>query len=384
VLSKLRRLITPVLCLLVLGLLGRWLYYRQQNVVASYAFVRSAVVVVGSPLDAQIASVEVEPGQRVAEGVVLVRFNQLRERAEVERARAQWVEASVHVEVERKAVAALFRQAKVVEEETEARLGVQKAEARAADVAAQLAEAQERRTIDLRAAGIAPETEAEVASARRQEAFENALRAQGQLIVATSELGRAGVESARAEAGLARLQLLEASASTALATLKMAEAALELTLVRSARAGVVTRRLVEPGAAVAVGGPLLEVWHDDSTRIEAWIDESEYAALAVGGRALTMLTGLGDTVFPGRIEWLGVVTEAELREASFSLPLARMLAKSRWVRARIQLDQVDGRMLPGLTAAVSIPRSQPQPVPARDEALPPRRSPEVSLVEPAP
>jgi len=384
VLTKLRRLVTPVLCLLVVGLLGRWLYYRQQNVVASYAFVRSAVVVVGSPLDARIASVEVEPGQRVAEGDVLVRFNQLRELAEVEHARAEWYEASVHVEVERKAVAALYRQAKVVEQETQARLGVQESEARAADIAARLARVQEQRTIGLHAAGIAPETDAEVASARRQEALENANRAQGQLMLAASELGRAGVESAKAEAALARLRLLEAAASTALATLKTAEARLELTLVRAALAGVVTRRLVEPGAAVAVGGPLLEVWHDDTTRIEAWIDESEYADLAIGSRALTLLTGLGDTIFPGRIEWLGVVTEAELRDASFSLPLARMLAKSRWVRARIQLDQVDPRMLPGLTAAVSIPRRQAPVDAARDEPAPPKRSPEVSLAEPSP
>jgi hypothetical protein len=41
-------------------------------------------------------------------------------------------------------------------------------------------------------------------------------------------------------------------------------------------------------------------------------------------------------------------------------------------------------MLPGLTAAVSIPREQKRPEPPREDTPPPKRSPEVSLVEPAP
>jgi multidrug resistance efflux pump len=140
---------------------------------------------------------------------------------------------------------------------------------------------------------------------------------------------------------------------------RAAEAALALRTVYAARDGVVLRRLVEPGSAVRVGGPLLEVQYDEELSIEAWIDESLYGAIDPDAVARARLVGLEDEVFEGELEWLGVVTEHELKDAAFSIPVAKKLAQSRWVRARIKLDRHDPRLLPGLTADVSVPREPP-------------------------
>jgi hypothetical protein len=116
-----------------------------------------------------------------------------------------------------------------------------------------------------------------------------------------------------------------------------------------------------------MGGAVLEIWYDEDLAIEAWIEESEYASLSVGKPAEAKLAGL-DRPIPGHVEWLGVVTEIELKDASFSIPVAKLLARSHWVRARIALDHPDSRLMPGLTAQVAIPRASaprwmPQVVP---------------------
>lgn len=378
--TRLRRLLTPLVCVAALVLLARYWWYRQEHIVASHAFVRGAVVVIGAPMDNQVAVVDVHPGQRVAEGQVLLRFNQTRQLAELERARAAHAEATLRVDVERKALQALERKVVVLERELRAQLDVQEAEARAAAVAVQLADTMATRTAGLKQAGVASQADADQAQATQQSAVQNAQRAAGRLAVASAERGRVDVERANLEAATARLRLLEAAAETVHAAVKYAEAELELTQVRAAKAGVVSRRLVEPGAAVRVGGPVLELWYDEGTSIEAWIDESNYADLFVGSPAEVVLAGLDEEVLEGHVEWLGVVTEGELREASFSLPIARMLAKSRWVRVGLRLSEPNPRLLPGLTAQVSVRRGAPvTPPPAPAPA--PRPEIEVTAVE---
>jgi multidrug resistance efflux pump len=178
---------------------------------------------------------------------------------------------------------------------------------------------------------------------------------------------------------MAQLGLLQASAEVAHAAMLSAEAQLELTVIRAPRNGWVARTMVGQATAVRVGAPLLEVWYDETVTIEAWIDESSYSELVPGSRVQTTLLGLDDQIFSGHVRWLGVVTEEELKVASFSVPLAKQLAQARWVRAEIELDHPDPRLLPGLTVDVFVERrphkwrfpSQPlrREVPAR--LLPP-------------
>lgn len=376
------------------GLGGWWLFFRATHVVAAYAFVKGGVVQVGAPVDGQVVSVEVAPGQRVKAGDVLVRFNDVRERAALNHARASWEEAKLQVAVERAHVRVLYAAADVTSNQVMARIEVSEAEAQVASIDAELAQARAQRTSKLREQDIVPEEESEVSEAASLIASGKAEQAKRRVRAARAQLGTARLQQAQAKAREARLELLQAAAETAEAEVRAAEAALALRTVTATRDGVILRRLVEPGSAVRIGGPLLEVRYDEDLSIEAWIDESLYGAIDASAVARARLVGLEDELFEGELEWLGVVTEDELKDAAFSIPVAKKLAQSRWIRARIRLDRRDPRLLPGLTADVSVPREPPfswalglffQPRPqlptARAEAEEQEQVSETSLVE---
>lgn len=344
------------LCCIAAGFAGHWLYFRATHVSATYAFVKAGVAEVGAPVEGQVVAVAVVAGQSVRAGDVLVRFDDVRQRAALDHARAAWEEAVLQVVVERAQVRVLYETANVTSSQVKARIEVSRAEARVANIDAALAIAMADRTSALRAHDMVAQEESEVSAAAGRMALGKAEQAERRVAVAQAQLGTAHLQQVQAKARESRLALLEASADTAQAEVRIAETELALRVVRAARNGVVSRRLVEPGSAVRVGGPLLEVWHQDDLSIEAWVDESVYGSLDVDRPVRATLSGLDDKAFDGRLEWLGVVTEHELKNAAFSIPVAKKLAQSRWIRARIVIDDVDARLLPGMTADVSIRR----------------------------
>ncbi len=352
-----RGFVAITLCALAAAIAGHWIYFRVTHVTAAYAFVKGGVVEVGAPVEGQVVSVEVVPGQVVRAGDVLVRFNDARERAALAHARAVWEEAKLHVAVEEAQVRVLYETAQVTSSQLLARIEVSKAEARIASIDADLAQAQARRTSALRQQDIVAEEASDVSAAASEIALGKAEQATRRVAAAKAQLGTVDLQRAQAKARETRLGLLRAAADTAEAEVRAAESELALRVVRAARDGLVSRRLVEPGSALRVGGPLLEIWYEEDLSIEAWVDESVYATLDPAGLAKASLSGLDDKLFEGRLEWLGVVTERELRDAAFSVPVAKKLAQSRWVRARIILNDSDPRLMPGLTADVSIPRA---------------------------
>jgi membrane fusion protein (multidrug efflux system) len=359
---SIRTVLTAAIGLAAAVFLGQWLYFRQTHVVSSYAFVKGSVVQVGAPVEGQVATVEVRSGQRVNRGDVLVRLNDVKQRAIVDQARAAWQQALVQKDVERLAVGVQFQKANVMSSQARAKVQVNEAAERAADIDSQLASRQAGRSTALRDRDMVSEADHDVAATMNDVALQKVAQARGRLSLAEAQIANVALQEATAKAREARLSLLDAMAATAKATLDAAEADLSLTVIRAPESGVVSRRLVEPAAGVRVGTPLLEVWYDTDVAIEAWIDESKYGDLAAGMPVEASLTGGNGAPYAGRIEWLGVVTELELKDASFSIPIAKTLAQAHWVRALIALDHPDALLLPGLTMNVAIPRKPAFPV----------------------
>ncbi len=359
----LRTTLTVLVAIAVGGFLGRWVYYRETHVVSSYAFVKGAVAQVGAPIEGQVMTVEVRSGQRVDRGDVLLRMNDVRQRAAVDQARAAWQQAVIQVQVAREAVAVQFQKVGVMQGQVKAKIAVGEAQQRAAVVNSKLADKQVERSTVLRDKDMVSEADHDIAAATDEVARETLEQAQGKVDLAHAQMASVALQDAIARAARARLDLLEAAAKTAKAALDTAEAELSMTVVRSPEAGIVSRRIVEPGAGVKLGIPLLELWYDTDLSIEAWIDESKYGDLSVGAPVETTLPGTNHRPYAGHIAWLGVVTELELKDASFSIPIAKILAQSHWVRAKVILDHVDSVLLPGLTVNVSIPRARLEPTP---------------------
>jgi len=89
-----------VVCLVILITLAAvaigipWVRYRYNNIVLREAAVRGAVTKIGSRIDGRIKSVEVQPGQRVSKGEVLLRMEDSHLQAALKRARGDLQSAS--------------------------------------------------------------------------------------------------------------------------------------------------------------------------------------------------------------------------------------------------------------------------------------------------
>ena len=86
----------------------------------------------------------------------------------------------------------------------------------------------------------------------------------------------------RAEASAAQVDALKAQESAAKAQASGAHAMLEYSRVRAPFAGVVTARLVDPGALASPGVPLLQIDSSGPLQLQTTVDESAIGAVRLG------------------------------------------------------------------------------------------------------
>lgn len=137
-------------------------------------------------------------------------------------------------------------------------------------------------------------------------------------------------DAALIDAARTRLRLLGVDAGNGNTTPRIA--------LRSPQAGIVTELLAREGMQISPGMPLLKL--ADLSRVWIIVDvpESRAAGVVVGATAQARLPGVPDTVFDGQIDY--VYPELD--------------AGTRTLRARISLDNVGGRLRPGMYAQVQI------------------------------
>jgi membrane fusion protein, multidrug efflux system len=348
-----RVLFTSLGALTVVLLTGAWMVHKVTRVGSGYGFVRGDLVLVGAPMEGQIASIDVVPGQRVKKGDVLARLNDNALRPEVDRAAAAYDRARLAVvaeeraiEVERKRIVAerRLRQEKVKAAE---------AESNAARIAAKHTRRMAERSRVLASRSYLPEADDDQAWAQADTAEAETRRRRAMKSGAQAELAALTVEEAELEARVDRLGLLRAEEAAAKAALGVAQGRLDLTVIHAQHDGLVTRRVLGPGASIRYSDPIVEMWLDGPVSIEAWVEEREIGSLRVGRPVKVAFPGLSET-FTGKIDALAMVSDSEVRSVSVTVPVGNRLAKSRWIRAHITLDNPDERLVPGLSADVTI------------------------------
>ena len=147
-------------------------------------------------------------------------------------------------------------------------------------------------------------------------------------------VSRAQIDSARAARDAAN-----AARDAARAQLAQAAQQADYTVVRAPYAGVVARRLVEPGEAVAPGQPLMTVYAPGALRIEVQVPQTQAEAIRASGQARI-------TLADGRmVEPRGVVV----------FPTADVATHS--VGVRLELPDIDRPPAPGTTAKVAFPQA---------------------------
>ena len=163
--------------------------------------------------------------------------------------------------------------------ELEARLGAARGALRAAQRDVALADANlEKARADL-----------DLADTRDRRA--RGLLARGVISVAEADEARGALKAARAGERAARAGIEEREAARARVSeeQRIAETVLSYTELRSPMGGVVTRRALEPGSAVAPGAVLLQVVDPDALWVATLIDQSLAGRVALGQRAVIRL-----------------------------------------------------------------------------------------------
>ncbi len=99
-----RLIVVLVVSLLTVGALAiaiPWVSYRFDHVVLSEAAVKGTVTKIGGRIEGRIKSIEVEPGQRIAKGEVLLRLEDRHLQAALDRARAEEQSATKELQSEK-------------------------------------------------------------------------------------------------------------------------------------------------------------------------------------------------------------------------------------------------------------------------------------------
>jgi HlyD family secretion protein len=262
---------------------------------------------VGASLVGTVARVEVEEGDRVAAGQLLLALEDAEQRAAVEVARARLAVAE----------AALRRVA-----------GVDLPSATAAREATEQEADQRRRELDrvrvLYEAGGLSRQELEVAQLAAEEAHARLEGARA----STRSLAAGGADRRAAEAGVAQAR----------DALDAALARLELTRVRSPTAGTVLIRAVEPGDAVQPGRVLMEIALDGPTELLVSPDERVIARLREGQAAVASADAFPDRRFAATVERIAPVVDPQ----------------QGTIEVRLAVPAPPAYLLPDMTVSVNI------------------------------
>lgn len=347
-----------IAALLLLGLgtpLVFWARYQSQHVTSKNAAVRGHVAELGTRLTGIVQKVEVDVGDHVTAGQVLIRLEDRHLVAEVDEARAEVEALERKIGVERLNVAHQRRLVGQDVEETSAKLAAAEAQTAEAEVrAADAKRDHETRETLFSRDGVVSSEDVRNAESRR-------LAAQARL-----DEARANTAAARSAGRTAKLGgealvieeqkvfVLDAELLRAEARLSRAQAELEGTRLRAPEDGSIVRRIVQPGASVEAGQPILAMWLGKDVWVEAWIDEDDIGAVSLGSAATVTFHSFPGREFVGVVDKIGLSTDLEIPEAQVPQPRFQRMRSAPVVGVRIRLQDPPQELLPGLSAVVAI------------------------------
>ncbi len=328
--NRKNRYLLPIVILLVILLVGGFIFYRWKGQSGSNQKFRTMkvergeisttvtatgtinpviTVLVGSQVSGTIKALYADFNSRVKEGQVIAQIDPALFEAQVEQARANVLNAQANL---------LNTQANL----RSSQANLEKAEVAVLDT---------KRTLDRNLELMERKVIAQAALDTAQTNYESA--------VAQRDLVRAQLESAKSQIESAKAQLEQARAA-----LKLAETNLRYTTIRSPVNGIVISRNVDVGQTVAASlqAPTLFTIAKDLTQMQvnANVSEADIGRVAVGQEANFTVDAYPERRFRGRI--------SEIRNA----PLTIQNVVTYDVVIRV--GNKDLRLKPGMTANISV------------------------------
>jgi len=183
------------------------------------------------------------------------------------------------------------------------------------------------------------ERQATLESARAQLAQNERTRQVNAQLVKQNFISQSAFDTADAA-----YQAQAAAAAAAEAQLEQTKLMLSDAIVRAPISGLVSKRHVQPGEKVAFDTPLMSIVDLAQLEVQAQAAVSDITQVATGARAEVEIEGLGDRIFPGRVDRINPSAEPGSRTINVyvaltndnSLLKAGMFAR---VRLRVQRDK---------------------------------------------
>jgi HlyD family secretion protein len=283
---------------------------------------------VGGQVGGRLSSVRVDEGDRVAAGDVLAVIENHDYRARVAAAEAELLLR----EAEHRR---LVNGARVQERQEVA------ATVAEANAVLQHALTEQARQHTLSAQGIAPRAAADDADRSARVAGARVDVARERLALINAEPREEDRARAEADVRLARAHLDEARAQY------------DKTFIRAPIAGVILRRLRQPGESVSTlfDSPVVTLANDRVRRVRVDVDETEVAHVAIGQTVYVTADAFGDRRFPGRVVRVG----QSLGRKNVRTDTPNEKVDTKILETLVELD--DGRELPlGLRVQAFISR----------------------------
>ena len=332
---------------------ARWGYYRYQHIVLGEAAIKGTITKIGARIDGRIKSIEVEPGQQVARGQILLRLEDRHLQAAHDRANAELKSATEDLETEKMAIDQMRRRLTL---EIGRLNGLRKkvqGELEAQQSSLVRLQKQHERTSSLLRDGAASVAEMDKVIGDRDRAQGNVNAAQGQLEAAESNYEKANADLEALVVREARLKLLESNVVVAQSRVAVAEADLDAAVIRAPDDGRVLERIVEVGGSARVGEAILALWIGRPW-VEAWADERDLDKFKIGSRADISLDTNGRRKLSGRVESIGLASDKQLQAGSVPTTLHALVRRNAMVPVRIALDSDSSEVQLGLSAVVGI------------------------------
>jgi membrane fusion protein (multidrug efflux system) len=333
-----------------------WISYRARYVASSNAIVRGHLAELGTRIAAVVSSVEVEPGQKVVKGDILLHFDDRHLRARAEAARAELTLLERELEVEKREIQHEKRLLDEQDQEAKANLAAAQADLAAATI--QTEDARQRFEVQrqLQAEQIAPAEVVRAAKADWDIRIELLKSGQAKYEALRAAENRRRLARAALEIREFNLGSREAQVEKARATRDMAEADLKDTVIRAPESGAIVRRVVQPGASVEAGLPTLVMWLGNQLWVEAWVDESDVAMIDEGSKAVVTFPSFPGQEFAGRVTAIGFASDYDVPAEEVPRPRGVRMRSDPVVNVRIELHAPPAQLRPGLSSVVAIER----------------------------
>lgn len=331
----------------------KWGHYRYTHLVLSEAAIKGTITRVGARIDGRIKNIEVQPGQQVYKGDVLLILEDDRLQTELKRAKADVASTKSDLETEKKAIEQLRKRLTIESERIAALRKKTVGELEADQAILARIQKQYNRVEALLKTGAASVAEYDTVTGLRDKA-----QADLNSGLATLEAADANYEKAMNEMEVlkvreSRLGMLQAHIEVAEAKVAAAQADIDATVVRAPEDGRVLERILEVGSSARVGEPMIALWLGRPW-VEAWADERDLKKFKVGSRVDISLDSSRKKKIAGRVESIGLVSDKQLQGAVVPHTLHALRRQNASIPIRVAIEDRAADVQLGLSAVVGI------------------------------